>query len=230
MSSLISVDFTPLIREKISGLKLGLLIGRKLFVNKKSDLVEEHFHKLHHFIQQKFDSMPPSADQTVSAVRRMYRRIGWEPTQYRPSSEAMIRRFLKNTGLYRINNLVDLGNITSTRFHLPMGLYDTDKIMGSIWIDVGQEEETYQGISKNLIHAAGKLVLRDGAGIFGNPTADSRRTSINEGSKNILAVFFTPPEISDSLLTETLSFLGDLYKQECPNALLSESIIHSFEE
>ena len=225
----LSIQFTPIIRTKITGLKIGLLTGSEFEVKKQSDVVTGQFLDLEEDIQDKFSDSLPSADPVVSAVRRMYRRIGWEPTQYRPSSEAMIRRFLKNKGLYRINNIVDLGNVASTRFHLPMGLYDVDKISGSISVDVGQEEEEYQGISKDLIHAEGKLVLRDEKGIFGNPTADSLRTCINEKTKNILALFFTPPEVEESYIRDTLKYLQNLYSTECPSASVEIDVLSSSE-
>ena len=218
------IKFSPLIQEKISGLKLGILAGKNLSINNQSDLVCQQLSDLTIFIKKKFADQPPSKDPIISAVRRMYRRIGWEPTQYRPSSEAMIRRFIKEKGLYRINNLVDLGNIVSTRFHLPMGLYDSDKIIGSILVDVGKEDEEYAGISKDIIHATGKLVLRDDRGVFGNPTADSLRTSIQENTINILALFFTPPEVTDLWLEQTLNFLQNLYSHDCPQATFNREM------
>ncbi len=225
----LSIQFSPIIQNKITGLKIGLLTGSEFEVKKQSDFVTGQFLDLEEDIKDKFSDSLPSTDPVVSAVRRMYRRIGWEPTQYRPSSEAMIRRFLKNKGLYRINNIVDLGNVASTRFHLPMGLYDVDKMSGSISVDVGQEGEEYQGISKDLIHAEGKLVLRDEKGIFGNPTADSLRTCINEKTKNILALFFTPPEVEESYIRDTLKYLQNLYSTECPSASVEIDVLSSSE-
>lgn len=220
-----SIRFSPLIREKISELKLGLMVGKNLKVKKQSELVNSQFEDLDIYIKNKFSDQPPSKDPIVSAVRRMYRRIGWEPTQYRPSSEAMIRRFLKNKGLYRINNIVDLGNVTSTRFHLPMGLYDSSQIVGEVIMDVGKEGEEYQGISKDIIHASGKLILRDESGIFGNPTADSARTRIQDNTENIWAVFFIPPEVNAAWLNDTLGYLQSLYSQECPQATFLQMTI-----
>jgi len=211
-----NIKFSAKIQQKIPGLKLGLLKALNVEIRKKSKLVDEQYKQLDLFIKNKFAKNPPSSDVVVSAVRRMYRRIGWEPTQYRPSSESMIRRFLKDKGLYRIYNFVDLGNVASTKFHLPMGLYDIDKIHGGIIVDVGGDNETYQGISKELIHATGKMILRDDTGIFGNPTADSKRTCLGENTKNVLALFFTPPEVDNDYLNETLKFLNNLYQTECP--------------
>jgi DNA/RNA-binding domain of Phe-tRNA-synthetase-like protein len=137
----LKINFSQTIQSKISGLNLGVLFCYDFEVKKKSDYAAKQFITLETHIKEKFSNNAPSTDPVVSAVRRMYRRIGWEPTQYRPSSEAMIRRFLKDKGLYRINNAVDLGNVVSTRFHLPMGLYDIDKISGTISVDVGQDGE-----------------------------------------------------------------------------------------
>lgn len=223
----LSIDVSTIIQSKIPGLKLGVLSASEFEVKKNSDFVHRKFIELEAFIKNKFSEYAPSIDPTISAVRRMYRRIGWEPTQYRPSSEAMIRRFLKDKGLYRINNAVDLGNVVSTHFHLPMGLYDMDKISGSILIDVGKEGEEYQGISKSVIHANGKLILRDDEGVFGNPTADSLRTSIHGNTKNILALFFTPPEVEDSYINKTLENMKSLYILECPRAIIEIDILNS---
>jgi DNA/RNA-binding domain of Phe-tRNA-synthetase-like protein len=222
-----TIGFTEIIKNKIPGLKLGVLIAHKISIRKKSDLAKQAFCDLENIIRNEFAENPPSSNEIVAAVRKMYRRIGWEPTQYRPSSEAMIRRFLKRKGLYRINNMVDLGNVASTRFHLPMGLYDLDKISGNVLLDVGKEDETYEGISKELIHAEGKLILRDDSGIFGNPTADSKRTCLQTETKNIKAIFFVPPEVTDSWLDQTLDYLEHLYHQESPDALINRKIVVS---
>lgn len=219
------ITFSKIINEKISGLKLGIIKVVNAEIRKNSELVERQFNELELFIKNKFANIQPSSDSVVSAVRRMYRRIGWEPTKYRPSSEAMIRRFLKNIGLYRINNFVDLGNVASTKFHLPMGLYDSDEIVGHISVDVGKENESYRGISKELIHATGKLILRDSVGIFGNPTADSKRTCLSDNTKNVLVIFFSPPEVNNDYLNDTLNFLNNLYQSECPEMHGSYQII-----
>ena len=131
MTKNIKIQFSLIIKTKIPGLKIGVLSASGFEIKKQSDFVNGQFTDLEKFIKDKFSDNLLSANPIISAVRRMYRRIGWEPTQYRPSSEAMIRRILKDKGLYRINNAVDLGNVTSARFHLPMGLYDGDKLSGT---------------------------------------------------------------------------------------------------
>ena len=201
---MINLTISEIIKEKIKGIKFGLLLANQVQVIKKDTDFENDLSDLIIELKNKFANRMPSDDEIIGHVRRMYRRIGWEPTQYRPSSEALVRRLLKDKGLYRINNLVDYGNLVSARFHLSMGLYDIDKIDGDPVFDVGREGESYQGISKDKIRAEGKLILRDDTGIFGNPTADSLRTSITEDTHSALAIFFCPPEVTDSYLLEVL--------------------------
>lgn len=221
---MISIKATELIQKNISGLKLGVLSGQAVTVQKQAAHFENDLADLLQFLRNKFNGRRPAEDEVVGHVRRMYRRIGWEPTRYRPSSEALMRRLLNGKSLYRINNLVDYGNLISARYHLPMGLYDAEKISGTILIDVGREGETYRGISNPQIHASGKLILRDDLGIFGNPTADSLRTSISEDTHSFIAVFFCPPEVNDAYLNETMAALQRAYQPFSDSAISQAAI------
>ena len=221
---MLSISVSCIIKEKIRGIKFGLLLAENVKVLQNDPRFEKELTDLAEELKNKFTDHRPSEDDTVSHVRRMYRRIGWEPTQYRPSSEALVRRLLKNKGLYRINNLVDYGNLVSARYHISMGLYDTDKINGQPVFDVGHEGESYQGISKDSIRAEGKLILRDDTGIFGNPTADSMRTAITAQTKSALAIFFCPPEVEDMYLQKVLDALQYYYSQSSPYAIIENRI------
>jgi len=220
----LQIQASPIIRQRLQGITFGLLRAYPVRVAASDAHFDAELKQLEQDLLQKFPQKRPAEDAVVGHVRRMYRKIGWEPTRYRPSSEALVRRLLKGKGLYRINNLVDYGNLVSARFHLPMGLYDTDKINGPILVDVGREGESYQGISRDEIHAAGKMILRDDAGIFGNPTADSRRTSISAETKSVLAVFFCPHEVPGDYLNKTLDALQRYYAFCNPQAKFSRQV------
>jgi DNA/RNA-binding domain of Phe-tRNA-synthetase-like protein len=199
--------------RKIQGIKLGILKVSNLNLMSPRPYFDIEFEAIKTYLLEKFKDKRPAEDDTVSHVRRMYRRVGWEPTRYRPSSEALVRRILKGKELYRINIAVDFGNLVSARHHLPMGLYDCNKISGVITLDTGKDGESYEGISKPLIHAQNKLILRDDTGIFGNPTADSKRTSLADTTKEVIAVFFCPYDVIDDYLNSTLDLLEKYYKE-----------------
>jgi DNA/RNA-binding domain of Phe-tRNA-synthetase-like protein len=147
-----------------------------------------------------------AADMTL-AVRAMYKAVGLDPTKNRPSSEALLRRVRKGGELPRINNLVDVINWCSVESQLPFGLYDLGHIDGDIALRLGRDGESYAGIRKDEVHLAGRLVLADDRGPFGNPTSDSARTMVTTGTTRALVVIFAPVGIEVSVVqaTETLT-------------------------
>lgn len=221
---MIHITASDIIQDKIMGMQLGLLSAEGVTVRENDSGFPEHFNHLKAKLEETFPEKRPSHSEIVGHVRRMYRRIGWEPTQYRPSSEALVRRILKGKGLYRINNLVDYGNLVSAGYFLPMGLYDVSKILGTVMVDVGRSGETYDGIGRDGVGAEGKMILRDEEGIFGNPTADSHRTCITPQTRSALALFFCPPEVTDAYIHSTLDALAGHYGRYTKEAITTEVI------
>ena len=74
----------------------------------------------------------------IAATREAYRRLGKDPSRYRPSAEALRRRLLRGLELYRIDTLVDLINLVSLRTGYSIGGFDADKIQG---VDLWDEPE-----------------------------------------------------------------------------------------
>ena len=67
----------------------------------------------------------------IAATREAYRRLGKDPSRYRPSAEALRRRLLRGLELYKIDTLVDLINLVSLRTGYSIGGFDADKIQGT---------------------------------------------------------------------------------------------------
>ena len=138
----------------------------------------------------------------LAPARELYRSFHIDPTRTRPSSEALLRRVLQDKPLPRILNAVDLCNLLSLRFLLPLGLYDLGRIAGStVTLRRGRPGESYPGIRKESVNVEGRPVLCDAEGPFGNPTSDSLRTSVTEAARSLWLVIFAPASIP----RETLS-------------------------
>ena len=140
----------------------------------------------------------------VKETRELYRKCGIDPTKTRPSSEALLRRTLQDKGLYKINNLVDICNWCSLEFQLPIGLYDSNNVRGSISCRFGREGESFSGIRKDDVNVGGRICMADDEGAFGSPTSDSARTMITENTKQAFMVLFALKHTEDSLLMDYL--------------------------
>lgn len=123
----------------------------------------------------------------IDATRRVYKACGKDPSRYRPSAEALIRRMLQGKDLYQIDTLVDLINLASMAYGYSIGGFDADKFSGNtLTLGIGREGEPYEGIGRGMLNIAGLPVYRDNIGGVGTPTSDNERTKITIGTTHIL--------------------------------------------
>ena len=149
----------------------------------------------------------------IAATRTVYKRCGKDPSRYRPSSEALIRRMLQGKELYQIDTLVDLINLASIKFGYSIGGFDADKFVGDvISLGVGKEGEPYEGIGRGMINIAGLPVYRDGQGGVGTPTSDNERTKIGLDTTHTLIVINGYDGNRDNVMA-CASFVQDLLRR-----------------
>lgn len=149
----------------------------------------------------------------IRAVRAMFREWGMDPSKYRPSSEALLRRVVQRKGLYRVSNAVDICNLGSIQTSWPYGCYDRAHIRPPIVLRHGTSGETYEGIGKKMWHLDGRPVLADPDGPFGSPISDSTRSMITESAHEILVVVYAPAGAPDSVLADAMARLGERFAQ-----------------
>jgi DNA/RNA-binding domain of Phe-tRNA-synthetase-like protein len=167
----------------------------------------------------------PAEIPALQEARRLYRSAGMDPTRTRPSSEALLRRVLKGKSLYRINNAVDSCNLASLSFLLPIGMYDLDRIEGSVTLRLGRPGEEYPGIRKGPVHLTGRLGLFDVQGPFGSPTSDSARTCVRETTERLLAVIMATGSYPPGAMTGHVGLLADLLVRHCQAAVLLQGLL-----
>ena len=146
-------------------------------------------------VTERYNAMTISDIPVVKAVRRIFHKTGVDPTRYRPSSEALVRRVLKGKGLYFVNSAVDVVNYFSLKTLLPMGVFDADCVKPPLEFRAGRDGETYQGVGRDVLNLSGFPLLADAEGPFGSAVSDSVRTRVTNGTTKLLWVTFVPPEV-----------------------------------
>lgn len=150
---------------------------------------------------------------SIAATRAAYRQLGKDPSRYRPSGEALMRRVLQGKPLYRIDALVDLVNLASLRSGYSIGGFDRDRIDGdTLTLGVGREGEAYEGIGRGALNIAGMPVWRDATGGVGTPTSDNERTRITAGTLRLL-VIVNGYDGDTAGVTATAEFIGRLLRR-----------------
>ena len=126
---------------------------------------------------------------SIQATRQAYKRCGKDPSRYRPSGEALVRRTLQGKDLYRVSSSVDLINLASIAYGYSIGGFDADKIQGAtLTLGIGREGEPYEGIGRGPLNIAGLPVWRDELGGIGTPTSDNERTKMDLQTVRLLAI------------------------------------------
>lgn len=151
----------------------------------------------------------------IEATRRIYRLCGKDPSRYRPASEALIRRMLKDKELYQIDTLVDLINLASIAYGYSIGGFDADKFQGdTLTLGIGREGEPYEGIGRGVINIKGLPVYRDAAGGVGTPTSDNERTKIDIRTTH-LVVLINGYDGNEQRVEENATFIQGLLRKYC---------------
>jgi DNA/RNA-binding domain of Phe-tRNA-synthetase-like protein len=98
---------------------------------------------------------------SIAAWRRAFARFGAKPTQYRSAAEALLRRLEKHGDIPSISMLVDLGNLVSIRYALPVAVLDRDRVAGSITVRFATGTERFDdlGSSETVAPDAGEVIF-----------------------------------------------------------------------
>jgi len=123
---------------------------------------------------------------SIKNARDSYKKLGKDPSRYRLACESLFRRLVKGNGLYRVNNVVDAGNVLSIELAKSTAVLDYNKLQGDIYIRIGTNDDIYYGIGRGLINVTNIPLYVDEVSPFGSPTSDTERTSITMDTKTIL--------------------------------------------
>ncbi len=106
---------------------------------------------------------PLSQITSLAAWRAVFRSFGVEPTQYRSSAEALLRRLTKKGDIPCINLLVDLGNLVSIRYALPVAVFDTRTLQGAVTVHFADGSERYTTLGQDEVEhpEPGEVVFSD---------------------------------------------------------------------
>src|ERR1017187_1624845 len=88
---------------------------------------------------------------SLSAWRSAFRGFGVDPTQYRSAAESLLRRLTKKGDIPSINALVDLGNLVGSRYALPVAVFDTRALQGTVTVHFADGFERYTTLGQDEV-------------------------------------------------------------------------------
>ena len=153
-----------------------------------SDMVELVIHQVEQEIIKQYTLEEVLTIPLIKQARDAYKKLGKDPSRYRLAVESLLRRLVKGNLLYRINNVVDIGNILSIKTLRSVCVADADKISGDVSVRIGTSEDVYEGINRGILNIENIPVYQDDVSAFGTTTSDSPRTAITNQTTRVLVM------------------------------------------
>ena len=118
---------------------------------------------------EQLQSVPIAELPSIAAWRRVFSAFGAKPTQHRNAAEALLRRLHKHGDVPSISALVDIGNLVSIRHAMPVAVFDSSKVAGSITVRFAHGIEPFAdlGSSESVHPEPGEVVFVDEDGVVG---------------------------------------------------------------
>ncbi|MDF1698913.1 MAG: phenylalanine--tRNA ligase beta subunit-related protein [Saprospiraceae bacterium] len=218
---MIKVKISTQILNKLANSRLGLIVSN-IDVEKSSNQFTALIHDTHQDLIESLQVKRENEYDVILETRKAYKLCGKEPSRYRPSAEALLRRLRTKKDLYQINNVVDSINLMSVTSRFSIGGFDMQHIQGDIFCDIGNAD-IYEAIGRGNLNIEFMPGLRDDLGFFGTPTSDSVRTSVTANTKTLLLVFYD--FFGNESLTTALKEAQDILCTYCNAEIVHQSII-----
>jgi DNA/RNA-binding domain of Phe-tRNA-synthetase-like protein len=142
-----------------------------------------------------------SGHPTVAALRRLFRKAGCDPTRYRPSSEALLRRLLKGEEMPSIHPLVDINNCLSAELAVPVCTMDVAALRPPFTFRTGRPGEAYLSL-RGPFNLDGKPVLVDEEGPCDAPITGGERVKVRPETARVWLVAYMPAGVLDGSCAE----------------------------
>jgi len=186
---MVEIQISDSIKIVLPEMRLGCLHAQVVISHSSEEQIE-YTGKMIQDVQKLLSIENVSKSEIINSTKEAYRKLGKDPSRYRPSAEALTRRIIQGKGLYQVNNVVDALNCNSIQTGFSIGGYDTTRLEDPVLFGVGKANELYEAIGRGKLNIENLPLLRDSKGAFGSPTSDSIRSCVNDTTTSFLMIFF----------------------------------------
>lgn len=159
-------SYAPEIVERFPTVVGGVIHAQGIRNGPSSPELAEAFVAEQRAVLERIGDTPLSEVPGLAAWRRAFRAFGVDPTAYRSAAEALLRRLTKQGSIPSINSLVDIGNLVSIRYALPVAMFDVASISGGLTVRTANGDESFTDLGSGATERPepGEVIFVDEAG------------------------------------------------------------------
>jgi DNA/RNA-binding domain of Phe-tRNA-synthetase-like protein len=160
----------------------------------------------------RLDGTPLSEVPSLAAWRHVFRGFGVDPTQYRSAAEALLRRITKGDDLPSINALVDLANLVSVRYALPVAVFDQRGVAGGTLVRLARGDEAWADLGGSTAEHPdpGEVIFVDAAAAVSARRWCWRQSRASAAREDTTDVLVTVEGHHETARADVTAALGDL--------------------
>ena len=163
----IPFHYDPEIINKFPKIVGGAMLGSALNNGPASANLRQAYLEEQRRVIAQIGATPLSEIESLAGWRAAFRLFGVDPTQYRNAAEALLRRLTKKGDIPSINAVVDICNLVSIRYALPVAAFDLAAITGSVTVRFAAGDERFTNLSDATVElpAPGEVIFVDAVGL-----------------------------------------------------------------
>ncbi|MGE5701224.1 MAG: B3/4 domain-containing protein [Clostridia bacterium] len=222
-----NVTIHPEVGQRMPGFSLGVIQYKGTSVSETPKMVQGRINLFVESLRLDHSLEAITEIEGVRGWRAGFKKLGIDPSRYRPSSEALLRRLLQGNPFFWVNSAVDVNNFISVHHALPLGIYDLANLAGpTITCRIGNPSDKYEGLNGRDMEMEGKLLLSDETGPFGSPIVDSVRTKVTESATNLVQFLFFHEHVSAEEADKIIGSCARMFIEVNGGEVAHTSVIH----
>ena len=159
--------YSARIASDFPGIRGGVVLVTEMENRPTPQALVDTYQTEQRLVREAIGETPLSEIESLAAWRRAFSSFGVKPTQYRNAAEALLRRLTKHGDIPVINAAVDIANVVSIRYRLPVAVFDQAPVSGGTTVRYasGSERFTDLGATTAVHPDPGEVVFVDDAGL-----------------------------------------------------------------
>jgi DNA/RNA-binding domain of Phe-tRNA-synthetase-like protein len=200
------------------GYRRGLVLGQQLRNGVSSAGLGEQLRTQEAALRERVQGNPAEHPR-IAAWREAYRRFGARPSDFRSSIEALVRRVLRGDALPGINALVDIGNLISLRYLVPVGVHPVPAAEGMLCLRLSAPTDRFlppDGAAAEVPEKGEVVFVQESTVLTRRWTW--RQSALTLTLPETTAVFFNIdalPGVTDQEIDAAVRDIGQLVREHC---------------
>ena len=160
-------SYHPDIIDRFPTIQAGVVHATGLINESSPDELANRYRAEQLSATRRLEATPIAELGPIAAWRRVFSQFGVQPTRHRNAAESLLRRLSKHGDVPTINTLVDIGNLVSIRYAMPVAVLDVAGIDTTITVRQADGTESFTDLgSTEVTHPKhGEVIFVDRAGV-----------------------------------------------------------------